>query len=70
MSQNNDSSFSCSRETVRIFSVVRNEDKERKSIGVGYNEGRWTKSEHKIFVSEVLTTGIKNWKKVELHFNF
>ena len=29
-----------------------------------FNDGRWSKEEHNIFVYEILRHGIQNWKKV------
>ena len=34
----------------------------------GLNEGRWTDKEHRLFISEILRIGIKNWKQVKIKF--
>lgn len=49
----------------RIFGVTKVNEIKTSYSGKNVNEGRWTKEEHAMFVSEVLRIGIKNWKKLE-----
>lgn len=51
----------CSDQTT-IFGVIKSNGKNQGHVE--YNEGRWTKNEHQVFISQILKCGIKNWKKV------
>lgn len=47
-----------------LFYVVKiQKTKIRKHIS--FNEGRWSKQEHLLFIQEMFKYGINNWKKVK-----
>ncbi len=46
----------------KIFGIEKMKNPKFSSRKI--KEGRWTREEHSIFISEVLRIGIKNWKKV------
>jgi hypothetical protein len=46
-----------------LFNISKNSPVKKKNEQK-FKQGRWTSEEHSLFISEILKSGIRNWKKV------